>query len=68
MIKAPSTDEIMAIKNQLQLIDGLPVNVNEINRGDFIDAYCKTILIINRKPYLDQLVTGMNHYGVSFYS
>lgn len=46
-------------------IDGLPTRVSTVNREDFVNLYSRHTLLISRKPYLDQLIVGLNHYGVS---
>lgn len=49
-------------------IDGLPVRVTLENRQQFTNLYARNMLLITRKPYLDQLAVGLNHYGVCFYT
>ena len=46
-------------------IDGIPPLVTMENREDFARLYSHHELIIKKKPYLDQLTAGLNHYGVS---
>ena len=46
-------------------IDCLPAIVSTNNRDEFINLYCRHSLLLLRKPYLDQLITGLNHNGVS---
>ena len=46
-------------------IDGLPAIFSNNNRDEFINIYCRHSLLLLKKLYLDQLITGLNHYGVS---
>ena len=65
MLQAETDKECGEAKEKCILIDGLPLNVNLRNRDEFIQLYTRTLFLTNRRPYLDQLVTGLNHYGVS---
>lgn len=46
-------------------MDGLPTSVDLDNRDEFISMFCRYKLLLSKKPYLDQMVVGLNHYGVS---
>jgi hypothetical protein len=46
-------------------IDGLPAIVTVENKKEFVELYCHNMVIVKQKPYLDQLMCGLNHYGVS---
>lgn len=48
-----------------RVVDGLPTNVTLGNKGEFVQMYAHHHLVIQRKPYLDELMVGLNHYGVS---
>ena len=45
--------------------DELPSVVNLQNRDEFVTRYYRQKLLLTKQPYLDQLVTGLIHYGLS---
>lgn len=46
-------------------IDGIPAIVTIENRQEFVNLYVQHQTVIKKKSYLDQLILGLNHYGVS---
>lgn len=57
----------MDLKEGLDLFDGLPLQLTTQNKEEYCDLYTKTVLVTQRKAFLDQLSVGLNHYGVSYY-
>ena len=46
-------------------VDSLPAVVSASNKEEFVRLYTHHELIVKRKPFMDQLILGLNHYGVS---
>lgn len=51
------------IVDSLEIVDGLPTLTLD-NKQQFVDLYLKASFL-SIKPYLDELMIGLNHYGVS---
>ena len=69
LLTAESEEEIRAaadsevLSNRLDM-DGLPTLITRENREEFTNLYCYNVMM-QRKPYIDQLMCGLNHGGVS---
>lgn len=46
-------------------IDGIPHTLSFDSRDTFVDLYCTHHLLVQRQAFLDQMLVGLNHYGVS---
>ena len=63
--EGPKLEELVAMLGDSD-IDGIPLQIDATNRQTFIAMYCKHELIIKRQAFLNEVMVGLNHYGVSY--
>ena len=63
--EGPKLEELVAMLGKSD-IDGIPLQIDATNRQTFIAMYCKHELIIKRQAFLNEVMVGLNHYGVSY--